>query len=97
MKKKLSQKEREETVTKGFLSDCLEDTVTKGFLSDCLKDYVTKDYLTETINNAMEKQAKDFYQHMDALMEHHMHMLQVFMENMDDRYVLRKEWLVHRV
>lgn len=41
MVKKLSKKEREETVTKGYLED--QDFVTKKFLKD--QNYVTKEYL----------------------------------------------------
>jgi hypothetical protein len=89
MKKKLSQKEREEVVTKGYLSDVLEE-----------RNYITKDYFEEhlesTINKALEKQSKEFYQHMEALMEHQMNQLQVFMEHMDEQYVLRREWVAQR-
>lgn len=100
MEKKISKKEREEVVTKGFLVDYLDskDYITKDYLDS--QNYVTKDYfetrLESTINKALEKQSKEFYRHMEALMEHHMHSLQVFMENMDERYVLRKEWLSYK-
>ena len=70
--KKLSQKEREEVATKGFLED----------------HYVTKYYL----DMRLKEQLLDFRQHLDTLMEHQMHQLQVLMEQMDERYVLRREW-----
>jgi hypothetical protein len=93
MRKKLSQKERDEAVTKGFLEDYLDEVLES-------KNYITKDYFEErlesTITKALEKQSKDFYQHMDALIEHQLHSLQTFMESMDDRYVLRKEWLRYK-
>ncbi len=46
-KKKLSKKERNEAVTKGFIED--QGFVTKGYLEDVLneKDYVTKSYMHE--------------------------------------------------
>jgi hypothetical protein len=45
MKKKLSQKERGEVVTKGFLKDYLDSKnyITKDYLDS--KNYITKDYL----------------------------------------------------
>lgn len=63
---KISQKERGEVVTKGFL----------------------KDYL----DIRLKEQTLDFKQHLESLMEHQMHQLEILMEQMDDRYVLRKEW-----
>ena len=75
MNKKLSQKEREESVTKGFLEDYL------GI-------YVTKDYL----DIRLKEQTLDFKQHLNSLMEHQMHQLEILMEQMDERYMLRREW-----
>lgn len=53
--KKLTQKEREQAVTKGFLEDCLEskEFVTQGFLTDYLdsKEYVTKDFLVDYLDS----------------------------------------------
>jgi hypothetical protein len=93
MGKKLSKKEEGEVVTKGYLRDYLDEVLES-------KNYITKDYFEErlesTINKALEKQSKDFYQHMDALIEQQLHSLQTFMETMDDRYVLRKEWLMYK-
>lgn len=73
----MSQKEREELVNKGYLEDVLES-----------KNYVTKEYLDQRLII----QSQDFRQHLDSLMEHQMHQLQVFIEQMDERYVLRREW-----
>lgn len=70
--KKLSQKEREEVATKGFLED----------------HYVTKDYL----DMRLKELSLDFRQHLDSLMGHQMHQLEILIEQMDDRYVLRREW-----
>lgn len=49
MNKKLTKKEREEVVTKGYLNDYLESQnyVTKQYLDEKLENYVTKDYLDE--------------------------------------------------
>lgn len=66
MNKKLSQKEREESVTKGFLE--------------------------EHLDIRFKEQTLDFKQHLDSLMEHQMHQLEILMEQMDERYVLRREW-----
>ena len=76
--KKLSQKEREELVTKGFLEDCFDIRFEE------LSKKLTKEITTEI--------SADFRQHLDSLMEHQMHQLEVLMEQMDDRYVLRREW-----
>jgi len=94
MKKELSQKEREEVVTKGFLVDYLDkkEYITRPVLEEILEKklepYVTKDYL----DKRMKEQSADFRQHLDSLIEHHMNQLQIFMESMDERYVLRREW-----
>lgn len=90
MKGEISQKEREEVVTKGFLSDYLDSKnyITEDYLDKRLEIYVTKDYL----DVRLQEQTTEFKQYMEALMEHHMHQLQVFIEHMDDRYVLRREW-----
>lgn len=71
--KKLTSKQRNEPVTKGFLID---------------NGYVTKDYL----DKKLKEQSRDFRQHLESLMEHQMDQLQIFMEQMDERYVLRREW-----
>lgn len=109
--RKLSQKEQEEVVTKGFLVEYLEKTleeklesknyVTKDYLEEVLesKNYITKDYLDsknyitkDYFEEGLNKQSADFRQHLESLMEHQMDQLQVFMEQMDNRYVLRREW-----
>ena len=71
MIKKLSKKEREEIVTKGFLEDYFEDR----------------------LNIALEKQSKEFRQYIDTMIEYQLNSIQTFMENMDERYVLRREWM----
>lgn len=57
--KKLSSKERNQVVTKGYLTDHLEEVgmVTKDFLVDYLEkqNYVTKDFL----DDRLEKFGKD--------------------------------------
>ena len=96
MKKKLSQKEREEVVTKGFLSDYLDSKnyITKDYLDS--KNYITKDYLEDYLDMRFKKQTLEFKQYLDSLMEHQMHQLQILMEQMDERYVLRREWISAR-
>ncbi len=64
------------------------EIVTKGFLEDYLNDV-----LEFTINNALEKQSKEFRQYIDTMIEYQLNSIQTFMENMDERYVLRREWL----
>lgn len=117
--KKVSQKEREEVATKGFLQD--QDFVTKEFLQEqnfVTKDFlqqqnfVTKDFLQEQnfvtkdflldslgayatkdyLDIRLKEQTTDFKQYLDSLMEHQMHQLETLMEQMDERYVLRREW-----
>ena len=99
--KKLSQKERNEVVTKGFLVDYLDKVLDEKLESKLeskleekleSKNYVTKEYLEDRLDKSLTKQSKDFYQHMEALIEHQLHSIQTFMESMDDRYVLRREW-----
>ncbi len=66
-----------------------EEVVTKGFLVDYLDDYVTKDYLDEVLR----EQTNHIEQRIEVLMENQMHQLQILFETMDERYVLRREWL----
>lgn len=86
MSKKLSKKEREKVVTKGYLED--KDYVTKDYLDKKLDNYVTKDYLDIRLNEL----SKEFKDYVSALIEHQTHQLQTFYEGFDNRYVLRKEW-----
>ncbi len=60
------------------------EIVTKGFLED---------YFEDRLNIALEKQSKEFRQYIDTMIEYQLNSIQTFMENMDERYVLRKEWL----
>lgn len=106
MLKKLTKKERDAVVTKGYVYDLIEkqdfliykylkskDFVTKKQLKE--NDYVTKKYYFDTlekvVSRRIKKQKSEFRSDLDALMEHHMHQLQVLFEGFDDRYVLRKE------
>jgi hypothetical protein len=84
---KISKKEREELVTKGFLID--NKYLTIRTLDEILdpKNRITQEQLDTKINLLRE----DARQHLEALMEHRMHQLQVLMEQIDARYVLRKE------
>jgi hypothetical protein len=90
--KKLTPKQRGEAVTKGFLVD--NEYVTKSSLEEILenklKPYVTKDYL----DIKLREQSAEFRQHVESLMEHQINQIQIFMEQMDERYVLRREWKV---
>lgn len=71
--KKLTPKQRNEVVTKGFLVD---------------NGYLTKDYLDQRL----KEQSSEFLQRLEFLTKHQMNQLQIFMEQMDERYVLRKKW-----
>ncbi len=86
--KKLSQKEREEVLTKGFLID--NKYLTLRTLDEIMdpKNRITK----EQLESKLKLLKDDARQHIESLMEHQMHQLQVLMEQMDERYVLRKEW-----
>jgi hypothetical protein len=86
--KKLTPKQREETVTKGFLYE--QNFVTKEYLDKKLEPYVTKEYL----DKKLKEQSAEFRQHIDTLIEHQLDQIQIFMEQMDKRYVLRREWNV---
>ncbi len=89
---KLSKKESKEIVTKGFLVNYLEQVlesknyITKDYLES--RNYITKDYFEDRLT----KQSAEFRQYIESLMEHQVHQLQVLIEQMDDRYVLRREW-----
>lgn len=63
------------------------ETVNKGFLVD---------YLDEVLDSKLEEQLKHIDQRIETLMEHQVHQLQVILESLDDRYVLRQEWLASR-
>ena len=76
--KKLSKKEREEVVTKGYFHDTLEEVLDERF------GKFRKEFRRE-IN-------EDFKKHIDVLMEHHRSQLEVILEGLDNRYVLRSEW-----
>lgn len=63
MNKKLTKKEREEVVTKGYLED--QDYVTKQYLDEKLEKYVTKDYLDEKFDyfaGALRDEFQDKFQ-----------------------------------
>lgn len=89
MKKKLSQKERGEVVTKGFLEDYLDKTLES-------KNYVTKDYLTQQnfvtkdwaldMSETFEKRiVEEFRNHTGALMEFHAHQNQLIVDALVSR------------
>lgn len=95
--KKLSKKERGEVVTKGYLED--QEYVTNSYLK--AQDYVTKSYLNEVLDKRFEEFRKeinkDFKYHIDVLIEHQKDQLQVLLEGLDNRYVLRSELRSDRV
>jgi hypothetical protein len=107
MSKKLSKKERENVVTKGYLFDLMEKQEflifkyfkSKGFVTKKelnLDDYITKEYYYDSVEEIVERRLKKLKsQHrsdIEILMEHHLHQLQTLFEGLDNRYVLRKEW-----
>ena len=90
--KKLTSKQRNEPVTKGFLVDHKYLTIkTLEELMDP-KNYVTK----ESLEQKLSLLSNESRQHLEALVEHQMHQLQIFMEQMDERYVLRRELKMFR-
>ncbi len=88
MKRKMSPKEREEVVTKGFLID--QKYLTLKTLEEIMdpKNRVTK----ESLEKRLALLSSDFRQHLETLMEHQINQLQILMEQMDERYILRREW-----
>jgi hypothetical protein len=90
MNKKLSTKERGETVTKGFLVDYLEtkEYVTVSRLEEILdsKNYVTKDYLEQTLDTRFNAFQKDMHQHLNALMEHNREQTLILIEAFQGRF-----------
>lgn len=73
----------------------LDEPVTKRFLIE--NEFITRKTLEEILDIRFEKHSREFRQYLETLMEHQMHQLQVFMEHLDDRYVLRKEWELSRI
>lgn len=65
MKKKLSKKERNETVTKGYLED---------------QDFVTKDWAMEMFEKFEKRITEEFRNHTGALMEFHAHQNQLVID-----------------
>ncbi|MCB9806110.1 hypothetical protein H6775_03045 [Candidatus Nomurabacteria bacterium] len=67
--KKLSKKEREEVVTKGYLVDYLESQnyITKEYLES--KNYVTKDYLEDKFAHYFGLISEDFTQKITVAIE----------------------------
>ncbi len=78
MKRKLSTKERDEVVTKGYLED--QDFVTKQYIEE--QNFVTKDYL----DMRLETFQKDMYQHITALMEHNREQTLVLIDAFQGRF-----------
>lgn len=86
--KKLSSKERGEVVTRGFLID--NKYLTLKTLDEIMdpKNRITR----EQVENKLKLLSDDARQYLETLMEHQMNQLQILMEQMDERYVLRREW-----
>jgi hypothetical protein len=85
MKKKLSQKERNETVTKGFLVDYLEkqEYITRPVLEEILesKNYVTKDWAQDMFETLL----REFQNHTSALAESFRHENSLIIEALTHR------------
>ena len=90
MKRKLSQKERGEVVTKGFLEDYIDskDFVTKDYLDQVLesKNYVTKNYLHQTLEETFSKYRQENRRHLEALMEDYHQRVYPLVELFDARF-----------
>ncbi len=82
MKKKLSKKEREEVVTKGFLEDYLESRnyITKEYLDS--KDYATKAHVQEIFNYYQS----DMKHHIDSLIERQHDYFRAIIETLEGRF-----------
>ncbi len=99
MKKKLSQKERNESVTKGFLEDYKDflerkKYVTESSLKKTLenKDYVTKDFLKKQdyvtkdwATEMYQKITEEFARHTNALVEMIRHENRLIIEALEHR------------
>jgi hypothetical protein len=75
MNKKLSPKERKESVTKGFLVDYLQSM-----------EYVTESKLKEILDDRFSKFQKDIHQHLNALMEHNREQTLTLIEAFQGRF-----------
>lgn len=95
-KRKLSQKERNEPVTKGFLVD--NEYVTRSSLEEILdsKNYATKDYIYEMLESFEKKIQisfdqkineiqRDNRQHLETILEYMDQKLDIFLEKVDAR------------
>jgi len=76
MKRKLSKKEYNEVVTKGYFLEVLDSHVTKEYLDKKLENYVTKDHLeerltafTETIMGEFRSQIKMVIEYLQTVIE----------------------------
>ena len=78
MKKKLSQKEREEVVTKGFLEDYLDS-----------KDYATKAHVQEIFNYYQS----DMKHHIDSLIERQHDYFRAIIETLEGRFERNEDTL----
>lgn len=74
VRSKLSQKERNELVTKGYLEDILER-----------KQYATKEY----VHDAFEQMKKEMQQHVTALMEDNRHQIKLLFEAFEYKFEAR--------
>ena len=85
MKKKLSQKERNEPVTKGFLADYLDkkEYITRPVLEEILesKNYVTKDWA----QGMFETILSEFRTQTGALIESFRHENRLVIESLESR------------
>jgi len=78
MIKKLSNKEREDNVTKGYLHDVLDDK---------LSAYVTKDFLINDFKNQLKIELEDsFTRHIQVLMEDNYSTTMTLIEAFQNRF-----------
>ena len=89
MKKKLSQKERKEPVTKGFLADYLKEQqyITRPVLEEILdsKNYVTKDWAMEMFQMFQKSITDEFSRQTGALIESFRHENRLIVEALEHR------------
>lgn len=89
MKKKLSQKERKETVTKGFLADYLNEQqyITRPVLEEILesKNYVTKEWTIDMFEMFHKRISEDFARQTGVVIEAFRHENSLIVEALTHR------------
>lgn len=89
MNKKLSQKERGEVVTKGFLEDYLDSKnyITRDYLDS--KDYATRSHVDSIFNYYQS----DMKHHIDSLIEQQHDYFRAIIETLEGRFERNEERL----